>query len=1803
MPNQKPSIFPVQWSPGKGGLKSDIDPKNVNNGDLLVTGVDTGGLNIRAVGKGLNVSPDYEPMGGNEEVYRIPVPSVQNKIFRIYLNILDISNTSVNFECNLNLTTPTGNYVAPDSATAPFVPGTFTATNILTQVETDLLAAFAVVTPTTSITTINSSEAYLQVEFPTVDHFDWQLQNTLSVAENYSFDINVYQEAIDRTMTGYWNLIGSDDKIGDDFKFYTTRRGLARTIDVFSISAVGSVATITTAVDHDLTAGDSVNISLVVGATEVNGDWIISNVTATSFDIEAYVPVSAYISGGVVSTNIYGYGQIGVAVEDDAGAITYTRLIQSREFNFSTEKQIDVRVKRKQDSSIASYFTDAYNEPRVFYYKGAYATDGGLSENGGRYEYGSISDEMRWILSDSGFGISFSSQAQGGGSLYAGNWRYAVRWLTSEFVGTEWSPLTNPVPVFSYDYTTGQYTIGDAENTVTPKINILELNNAIPGIFTYAEIAAVNYVGASLQAYIIGRYPLNGIQTQLISHTGNESGIINLDAGQLNETFPGFIKAQNVELLDNRAILTNLTPAQVVDFSAWVDTFLYSLERDTIDPVGVYTTSSATLFTGEYQDPATVHSKMTHMFFETYRYGFRFKLKNGRMTDVFYYDDIRIDLPTTLPPKRTAGSFTSFDLTDVGTAGVPNDVYSIYINFYNFDLNFKIDGVFAKDLVEEIIPVRAEVIPEVLAMGMGVLGVAGNLVTVVPPGPGVGTYTLWFSDINSTNLANSYRGPFPWISGNGLPALIYGGATGIVSGPNPQYDNATNNWANLGPPDGVYPDSSFLYSPDILWNHIAISDRPGDQLLVFGAPERHSRYDTGPGAFPGGANGWDGSYSEYNGYTNHTTNADVDVYSVSDSVFAPRGIGKIMCGGTEHSLNLIFQDSTGPDAAEQFPNERCQIVFTSSDVANNTAQPNYGALLMMYYRPLTDKYGDPSGTKYQHVGVKLNINGFTGVIGSGNLDTYGDCFNQKTYLKQRYPAANGYWFGMGVAFYSINRINAQLKRKRFDTDDEADLVPRVFIGDSSASSEGWLKGPYTSATTINEEIDPQLAYNEGYTPRNTIQYFAPFNPNLQYQTDWGNAIAWSDIETEGSNSDNLRTFPPLNLKFLDYTQGVITDARALNGELITIQPREVQRQYFNTTSMINTTDGSEVVLGDGSVLQRRGQTMTRFGSQHKWSIVMGRSDRGHDVLYGFDDINKAIWRIGYDGTTPLDEINGIKSFIANNIQWVKGKYTPANGEGVCAVANQRYREVIWSFSGSSALSAVAPEWVENEISGNLIEPFESNLGQNLIQNPLFAGDTSTPTVIPGWTAAVGGANGWQLYAGTGVASVIRQSALGVNDILRQTAGITFTTGSTYLVKVVVTSVSPNPLVPVPLGIKFDTGIPAQFYTITTPGTYYFTYTAPGGTEDNIYINGPGLTYNRIQEVSMWEITSGSNWSGSPTWLLTALGATCGAGVDDLAMAVPPQSYLVQFREHTLMYSIADYASGMVVAYIGDQADTPRNSNGSWTFTATPGNINPVVRFESVAGLFRGRITQSIYLSSSTPKYYSVGDVVSVYNPTFSGDYQIYICTEANTGKYPPSWSDPSPDAESYWRLVPTTDPNYYTRYAIVFSELKNEFQSFHTPKPRIYSKFLDKYFVPRPLGDTGIVYLSDSGTEGVWFDDGSTRLESSAYFDAVINSPEGRKSFIAIRVESETVPDQVRVYTNQHETYMEPADFEQREGNEFDAPVMNDILTAPNGTPSENTSTLYGDYAIFRFIINSGAYNRFNSFIAKARIRARQLMR
>lgn len=1219
MPFQSDSIMPSD------GLDKDIDLALLKKGSYIDA------LNVQHITDGGQTSYAIQNTKGNLLRFTIPATTQQNKKYSILIQI-----SAAALARQVTIYDAKGVELSPSGA----VNWVDNNASLATSYANFLTALNAVIAATIPAQTRSSAFNGLHaiVGLTTVNGFEFTIRDT---GTNIT-QVDVIQEAIDLSLTGDANIIGSYDLLGDLFIYSTPQKYLPDSSLLIAGATNTDPIIITTTIDHGLTTGQSVGISGIIDFTEANGTWVVNVINANSFELSNSNGTGLpYGGGGTVTINANGIGEIGVAVYNpNTDITTYTTLLKSKELNFHRPKQIDCYSEENNFQS-SHYYTDFYNVPRVFYYSGPFIANGGIQNylNGvtlinnpqGKYSYGTIADESKLIITNESLGFGFTQQLAVGGSVKSGNWRYAVRLLTATFSATNWTQLTNPISVFKADPNGNpDFISGDDPSVISSKINEFSVTNIPTDVFFYIELAGVNYVGGAIVGSILNRFQITGT-SMTISHTGNENNVTNLDVTTLNQFSADIRTARNIDAIDNRLILSCLTTSAETDFSAWTRTWTHSVKRTTIQSIGVF---GVTSYYGEYQVPANVYGAMGLMHNELYRYSAKIKMKDtGNFTKNFYIDDIVINTSSTnvtVPDRRVAG-LPDLNLTP-SVASALNEIYVAYVEFSGIDLNYLIDGVPAKDLIESIHIEAVERGNNAEVLATGVIAMTATAVS------GYG----WTYKGDGSNY-----GEYPFISGDqqfAAPSIFPGSMAGVKS-------------------------VAKMYSPDIYCGEISISRISGDVINCLGNPElANFRYE-------GGGTSFVNCLSQYNGY--FTT--PLTAVSLDSAQTIGTGPNVISISGINYDQTLLYYQLGGE--LSRMENKAGLLMNTTGSVSFPTSGANadYGLYYGQYFRPKsysdksnpnTCKYGNLNETIYVPTGAYIQIVSSTTTPAS--ISVYGgDTFTQKSYLKHRGGSSVTSFFpegGGGIGFYSQNVVNAQMMRK-YNTSETAWQFPLL------NSVEAWLK-----TTDTGTDLAP---YNDGYTIKNGVNNDVAFDVNLPDQSDLPTRIVYSDLKPQNSVIDNFRTFLPLNFLDLPLTFGPITHHMNFNGELFTWQPRRVQRQYFNTRGTMNVNGGSgtEVLIGDGSVLSRPGQTVTVLGTNNKWSVLKGKSAQGGDVAYWINTEQKQAMRMGYDGTIRLANIYGLQSFFANNLKWVNDKDIPADGQGICGVTDDRYLATIWTVRG------------------------------------------------------------------------------------------------------------------------------------------------------------------------------------------------------------------------------------------------------------------------------------------------------------------------------------------------------------------------------------------------------------------------------------------------------------------------------------------------------------------------------------------
>ncbi len=1215
MPFQTDSIFP------SGGMDKDLDLSLIKKGDY------SDALNIQHISDGGSTSYAIQNTKGNLYRFFIPATLTQNKIYQVSGYGAD------------GTTSRAVRFFFTDGSSMAYVDfvegGTLLAS--INSARTAINTALAAATPAQTATILaGPGNTTFTIELTTVVGYEYSISGQAAFMDSSTIT-KVVQEAIDASLVGNANIIGSYDLLGQLYIWSTSQKNLPSVLSV-TITAANNSGTIriTTSAATTLVSGQSIVISGATGtgAASTNGTWIINVINSTTFDLlnSAFSTTQISLtSTPIITINVEGIGEIGVANYDaNTDVFTYIRLIKSKEFNFRIEKQVDTYCEENNfETSI--YWTDDYNVPRVLYYSGAPVPDGAIQAISplGKYSYGSIADETKLILTNELIGFNFTKQYVVGGGVLSGNWRYAVRLLTSTFSATNWTEIGNPINVYKADQSAANANAicGDDPSVVTSKINEFTVTNLTVGVFKFIELAGINYVGGAISGSILKRIVIDS-STMTIQHTGVETGVTNLDVSTLNQFSFDIETAKNIDAIDNRLILSNLTTAQEIDFSAFALTIKHAINQQIISNIGVATAGTGKF--GEFQDPLNVYNYAGYRIHETYRVSMKFQLtSNGNFTKSFWVDDITIDNLSTNhgSATRRVNGLPNLNLT---SSGADPDVYVPYIQLSNIDPNYIIDGERLKDIVSSIHVERVDMTTgnrEVLASG-----------ALIPTVSGISTGEQ----------------------------IEYGGGAGYGENPYVVGFNGTGH---------TYPKAGFsavrtvakLYSPDVFCGLTALSYSGSEIVKFSGNPEVTDHYAS---AIVGN---YAGDITEWNGYYNNTG---------SEGSVSATGLQNILDAGSPVSIGgITYYGILDRASGDNWRIRGGALISTVGSFTNVGGNADYGFYYASYCKFITytnsvsNKFGNPDQSVYIPTGAILNINTTLNSLQTINVFG-GDAFTQKTFLKNRgaeFVNSNG--GGSGVSFYSQNLVNSQMIKK-YDNSSSAWLYPNT-------PPDNWV-----NTQDLGTAIAP---YNSGYTIVNGISVDVAFDPNLPDQTDLPTEIRWSDLKPQNAVVDNFRIFLPLNFKDLPLSWGEITDHENFNGELFTFQPRMVQRQYFNTRGTMNVggQTPTEVLIGDGSVMSRDGAMVTGIGSYHKWGIIKGKSAQGNDVLYWPNTELKKWMRMGYDGTISIADIHGMQSFAANNLTWVIGKDNPASGQGICGTWDDRYMAAIWTVMGQRSFAAWA----------------------------------------------------------------------------------------------------------------------------------------------------------------------------------------------------------------------------------------------------------------------------------------------------------------------------------------------------------------------------------------------------------------------------------------------------------------------------------------------------------------------------------
>lgn len=1044
--------------------------------------------------------------------------------------------------------------------------------------------------------------------------------------------------------------------------------------------------------------------------------------------------------GGKITFDPFGFGEVGVAIKDKSKNLwLYTTLLRSKELGLWIKYRCDVKSDISNDKKNI-YFTDGHNPPFVFSYKknAEYKPNGAIKSihpEIGIYQYGSIFDSIRHFLVQPIFTIDFLEQDQSGGDLLSGNTQYFVRGLYFDGSYSDWSLGSNLVPVYSSNNEENPFKIkGDIEGTATGKSNKIRISNIDSNLFEFIEVAALNYIPLTPDTTTYGifakiRVPTGSTSIDLV-HTGRENGV-DLIAEELSVQTIVYSTAKNNEIIDNRYLLSNLKTT-TYDIENLFSNAKYSVKKKRITMSKPFPNARY----GGHQDPSNVFYYTGYMINETYRIGARARFKDGSSSLVIHLFDVTIDTNQTSEDGKRISGLLDYSLKEeIFTEQNQFDRYDLvpYIEISGIDLeSFSLNGIKASEIIDRIEIFRATVDnPSILGYGCSILHVKtiraqdqkvytqsmNDFKDRIGPfwmgGGHSGSFPPFSETVFNTNalcFAKFLETPttdtnpngngstlvsfeYPFVSDteiSGPPLYI---APSLANNANtvtnqyairnsmPYYDTfyTANTYTFLNKNTGFYWNDlySSIYLVDDIISNTTTSVTINDSIINFGAPR--------PFLFNDFSSIPKNSYAEFkcvqigNSYQQIGIDA-IRYYLQDDSSYLE---SSYITKKTGHLLRLQGINQTTGEAIEPYDVVRFRegyVAKTNQPISairsfdNTSFDYDRGLRLIQIKKSISNQYSSDFNDRYIYTGSYLtSTSGLT-------IDVFGgDSFNSNVYVKTSFrmdvfPAnADGINGSMSqaICINSQSRLNPYFVYKN-----EGDFL---FPYDPPSSTD--LERLQMLGAWFGNLVQDTYFYNSGYSPIKSSYDNKIGKSSIIEETsevEYEARVIYSDIKPQGSRIDNFRRFGLVSYTDLDASFGEIVDMKNINGELFTLQPNKYQRQFFNTRGTLQLSDTSQIVLGDASVLSRPGVTLTSYGCSNKWSVILGKSQGGNDVLYWYDKIRSKFIRFGADGTIPLSDRAFVRTASADGLKWILDYDSASLNYGMHGTWNQKLGEAIWT---------------------------------------------------------------------------------------------------------------------------------------------------------------------------------------------------------------------------------------------------------------------------------------------------------------------------------------------------------------------------------------------------------------------------------------------------------------------------------------------------------------------------------------------
>ena len=1721
---------------------------------------------------------------GNKKAFYIGNVTSQNKQYRIYIPPQTLVNSTV-----VRVKSPDGSTSGP----------TYTIT--LASSPQDWSSQINAQGGAATYSGNATNGGYVTFNYSAYQFFDYLLE--VDPYNDADFDVVCVRECIPTNLAGRLVPIASADLDGKSlFVWSTSQRNRPTQIDntVIGVTLNGPTTALTMSATHDIQVGEHINITHSASVW-LNGTHTVvavgaNTITIATAQVFTGTAIPSFTFGSEkIFKNPYGICEVGVAQYDDSADVwTYRRLLRSKEFDMNTLNTVDVPTAEKDNYKVSLYWTDGADVPRAMYVVGStFSTDMCLrhlnSDN--LYFYGHIHEATQHILPQARCYVDYVEQKQDGGALKAGMKRYTARLLNKYLVPTDWSSVSGPVPV--YGPTTaldndGNRVIGSEAGEPTGKINVMRIEDINRYVYDFVEIACINYAGGSApNAVTLCRLPTGIAKLGQVlhaklnyQHDGYETETDLALADIIDLSSDLFDTAKSECALDGRAVFSNLSMSEEDDLTAWAKTFKHRVmvkeiqeSRDNALTKVNDTDPNETPYprpqVGEYQLAENVFRYVGYMDNDTYRFGCMLReRKTGRWTRVFWVDDISMDAydinikgnPSQFTRRGTDNAGVEIWLPNVGGTGFSN-----YFTRRKQDwaltagLGSDIDtteGISAYTTMCKPMVTYVEFYDADMSTSIGGVPIRqkydrirfvrpDTVKKVLTTGYGVlgvshpSMFMLPTSDMQQESFMPAGAGNSMAVNYMRSKLCLYG-----------EQNKAIHEWPFFC--GGMPIPSTPFYSQTLLSNVPILPTLPQAPTPSF---DNYLQCH-----YPLNANIGDGF-----GVTVMRSDGSWDEHLVGDPL-TPWGAGNDWRFPSNRTPFTAFPNIVsfysadhlfgGIDANEVKEGRYRMRVMSAFEEAVRTKVDAttawgraYNMMAEFHPRPSNPDMTDYGGIHYQIVRAVGVAHGSYTDVNSFEYTTYG--VNEFTSLNWPRSSWPQNLFPPRHIDKKYHRNLAAFNLKK------TEIIPSAAVDDWDGAANNET---HNDDTLYWQKIERAMWHN---------------SPCIMIQTPEGDgdypkfSKAFAHYGSIVSGAANCSSFPPCPVNVLIEDGGgsqVTATGTPWNGASLS----DYQNKRTNPIrDELNNLAGTGVFYAQ---LAREIEDPYGLPEQtiYKWVCAEFEINPSDTLIpmntysvFGGDTFTQGVYiKNRYmnesvrDGDPAISWDAGFENSYAN--EGIGDAARPGFGSGFKGFMQSRLNAQLRYTTSEQNIylgdTVSRTYWLEETDAKKDLFTY-SDAYTPLFNIQQFAPFISTlpkrrnmPTRIQ-WSS--------------------RKVMDGLGDGYREVKPLSFrdldpTRGE----------ISGHKAVNGELFSWQRDSFDRQFFNargqlVSTADLNIVIGEADVMARDGVNMTVYGCTH---RESIIKARTDGGKdvvfWFNANTQQFVRF------GMDGTVVISERQPIASWLRENA--------------RWVRDE-QSPHDTfgiRGVWD-----------ERYREAIWTFTGQRTVPTW---SLAVNYPVGYAITYGSSGFNGFPDIYIAKRAHTSSEATEIGVGA-DWESFWELVPHTNPEYYTEFTIAWNEIANGFSTMYGMMPSIYMRWRDAFLTPNPQVRNS-VYVHRVGETGVWWEESEgAGLVEDGYQEVVFNElPSEVKRYYAINVSSDESPDRIEFETEHHESYLNDDEFEDFEGM-WRSPIKEDSTTT--GVNDGDTSILFGRYLLSRIKIFARSLNTIREAVVKTAPRPRSVRR